>query len=408
MAITVHKARERGATSAEKFNAAMSESLDLLNQYNQESEAKKLQGQERNALGQYLESLGVENASQFPAETQQKLAQEFAKYGAKTSALSQLGFGNGHNNRSQRSQSSTANQLQGSPQDQTDKINPKTGEIEVGNVDLQPLYSEDDIFNVSLIDQNAANQMRKSNDLQIEEGRHQEKMEQKNREIALREKKESPEGKRDSALASNQARADIDYNKQLQSSASQHAIKSETLNKLEKLNNKGVTGKPYEKLLEKFGLVNLTSDGRREFSADVKHLITDIRSILGGQFSNFEFQTILNAYPSADFSQGANRAIINNLKEFQDIRHKEFEFANQIKKENKGKIPEDFQSMVNDRLQQYTESRLPDIKANTRKIMNEEYGIPEGNMLMFDPNGEPLNVSEELIDQYLELGATLP
>jgi len=63
---------------------------------------------------------------------------------------------------------------------------------------------------------------------------------------------------------------------------------------------------------------------------------------------------------------------------------------------------------VNDRLQQYTESRLPDIKANTRKIMHEEYGIPEGNMLMFDPNGEPLNVSEELIDQYLELGATLP
>ena len=398
----------RKPSIGQKLAGGLEKALPMVHQFQQEAEAKKLQSQERNALGQYLESLGVENARQFPPEAQQKIAQEFAKYGAKKSALGEFGFGNRENNRSQSTQNSFGNQFQGSEQDRTDNVNPKTGEVDVGNVNLQPLYSEDEIFNVSLIDNNAANQMRKSNDLQIEEARHQEKMEQKNREIALREKKESPAGKRETALATTQARADIDYNKQLQASAQQHAIKSETLNKLEKLNNKGVTGKPYEKLLERLGLVNLTSDGRREFAADVKHLITDIRSILGGQFSNFEFQTILNAYPSADFSQGANRAIINNLKEFQDIRHKEFEFANQIKKENNGKIPEDFQSLVNDRLQQYTESRLPDIKANTRKIMHEEYGIPEGNMLMFDPNGEPLNVSEELIDQYLELGATLP
>ena len=177
---------------------------------------------------------------------------------------------------------------------------------------------------------------------------------------------------------------------------------------MEKLNEKGVTGKPYEKLLEKFGLVNLTSEGRREFAADVKNLITDIRSILGAQFTGFEFQTILNAYPSADFSQEANRAIINNLKEFQDIRHKEFEISNEIKKNNKGKIPEDFQSLVNAKLMDYAQDRLPSIKANTRKIMHEEYGIPQGHMLMFDPKGEPLSVPDEMMDQYLELGATLP
>jgi hypothetical protein len=27
---------------------------------------------------------------------------------------------------------------------------------------------------------------------------------------------------------------------------------------------------------------------------------------------------------------------------------------------------------------------------------------------MFDPKGEPLSVSEDQLDQYLELGATLP
>lgn len=285
------------------------------------------------------------------------------------------------------------------------EINSETGEM---NVRIPTPISQDKINKMAMINPAVADKMQKYNDNLRADQKHQEIMNQREREFQLREKEKSPEYIREKAETLTQAKADIDYNKQLQASSSQHKIKTQTLNKLEKLNEKGVTGKPYEKLLEKFGLVNLTSEGRREFSADVKHLITDIRSILGGQFSNFEFQTILNAYPSADFSQEANRSIIRNLKEFEDIRDKEFEFANQIKKENKGKIPSDFQSLVNDRLNEYVQNRLPDIKANTRKIMHEEYGIQPGFMLMFDPQGEPLNVPEDMIDQYSEMGATLP
>ncbi len=40
--------------------------------------------------------------------------------------------------------------------------------------------------------------------------------------------------------------------------------------------------------------------------------------------------------------------------------------------------------------------------------MHEEYGIQPGFMLMFDPQGEPLNVPEDMIDDYTEMGATLP
>lgn len=246
-----------------------------------------------------------------------------------------------------------------------------------------------------------ADKLQKHNDNIMTQLRHEENLDFKRR-------KESPDYKREVAISTAQAKEDVDYNKQLQASVPLNEIKSQTLGKLEKLNEKGVTGKPYEKILEKWGLVNLTSEGRREFAAEVKHLITDIRSILGGQFSNFEFQTILNAYPSADFSQEANRAIINNLKEFQEMRSKEFEIANDIKRENKGKIPTDFQSMVNDRLKVYAEERLPEIKENTQKIMNEEYGIPEGFILMLDPQGEPLSVPKEMVAQYEELGAMLP
>jgi len=261
--------------------------------------------------------------------------------------------------------------------------------------------SDADIARASAIDPVLGRELRAAKDTALRERRFEREFEEK-------QKLRSPEHQREQRVTAAQAASDVKYNQELQSAHKQHEIKTQTLDRLEQLNKKGVTGKPYEKLLEKAGLVNLTSEGRREFAADVKNLITDIRSILGGQFSTFEFQTILNAYPSADFSKTANDAIIKNLKDFQDIRNQEFKIAKDIKKENKGKIPEDFQSMVNERLEQYAQSRLPEIKANAQKIMNEEYGIPEGNVLMFDPQGEPLNVSPQEVERYQSLGATLP
>ncbi|MEO8253191.1 MAG: hypothetical protein ABI554_02305 [Flavobacterium sp.] len=223
-----------------------------------------------------------------------------------------------------------------------------------------------------------------------------------------RKQDKSPEFQREQKITAAQADADVKYNQQLQEASKQHELKRQSLNNLDKLNRKGVTGKPYEKFLEKTGLVGLTSDGRREFAADVKNLITDIRSILGSQFTGFEFQTILNAYPSADFSQGANSSIIKNLKSFQDIKEKEVEFAEQLKKENKGKIPEDYQSKVNERVREYAKTKLSEIKENTKNIMNEEYGIDKGFTLMLDNNGEPLSVPDSEIKKYEEMGAILP
>ena len=224
----------------------------------------------------------------------------------------------------------------------------------------------------------------------------------------LQKERQSPEHQRQQHIESSQAQADVKYNQNLQELSRQHELKEQTLNRLESLNKKGVTGKPYEKLLEKSGLIALTSDGRREFAADVKNLITDIRSILGGQFSQAEFMTILNAYPSADFSQSANTSIIRNLKDFQDIKTKEVDFAQQLKKENGGKIPMDFQAKVNEKVREYVDKKIPQIKENTRKIMNEEYGIKPGFYLMFDPQGEPLQVDPNDIEKYESLGATLP
>jgi hypothetical protein len=248
----------------------------------------------------------------------------------------------------------------------------------------------------------AANALENARKFQQTQDLAERKHAQREAQFEEEKRKSSPEYKREQSLTTAQAQADIKYNQALQEQERQGKLKTQSLENLERLNKKGVTGKPFEKLLEKGGLTALTSEGRREFAADVKNLITDIRSILGGQFSNFEFQTILNAYPSADFSQEANSAIIKNLKTFQDIKNKEVQFARDIKKENDGKVPPDFQSLVNERVNAYAQSRLGDIKDNTREIMNSEYGIEPGFVLMFDKQGKPLRVPDNEVSQLLE------
>ena len=294
----------------------------------------------------------------------------------------------------------TGQQMQQPEQDQKLEQKIQT-EMQQGTFDPRSL-SDEDLIRITAKNPAVGRQLQSARETAY-------KREQEKEKIDIQKQKMSPEYQRQQHLESAQAQADVKYNQQLQEASKQHALKEQTLDRLEILNKKGVTGKPYEKFLEKVGLINLTSGGRREFAADVKNLITDIRSILGAQFTGFEFQTILNAYPNADFSKEANEAIIRNLKDFQDIKSKEVLFASDIKKENGGKIPEDFQSKVNGRVHTYAQSKIPDIKENTRKIMNEEYGIKPGNTLMFDQNREPLNVPDADVAELLESGiAELP
>lgn len=347
---------------------------------------KKLEEEERESENQFAQQLGLDLSGIVNPETRQKLLIEGLKQqskrqlqGEKQDFLGQL-FG-------------SPSQSEGMPSERSERMPSQA--FDPG------LLPDSAIAQASAIDPNLGRLLQQQKDVALREKRAEREFEEK-------QKKSSPEYQRQQKLTEAQASADIKYNQELQSSQKQHEIKSQTLDRLEKLNKKGVTGKPYEKLLEKMGLVSLTSEGRREFAADVKNLITDIRSILGAQFSQFEFQTILNAYPSPDFSKEANASIIKNLQDFQNIRKKEFEIANQLKKGNGGKIPEDFQAIVNDKLQEYVQSKLPEIKENTRKIMNEEYGIKPGFVLMFDPGGEPLNVPMDQIEQYISLGAEMP
>jgi hypothetical protein len=261
------------------------------------------------------------------------------------------------------------------------------GQLNAQNFDPAQI-SDEALAQIAAVDPQTANLLQRQKDVALRE-------KSRAQELAMKERKMDPEFQREQRLEASQAQADVKFNQQLQEASKQHELKKQTLERLEALNEKGVTGKPYEKLLERAGLV--------------KNLITDIRSILGAQFTGFEFQTILNAYPSADFSKDANKAIIRNLQEFQDIKSKEVEIAQQLKKENGGKIPFDFQSKVNEEVRKYAASKANDIKKNTREIMREQYKTPKnsGFTLMFDQKGEPIEVPDSEVEEAKKFGATL-
>ncbi len=381
----------------EKINSGIENALGMFDQYQQQVQQQEKMNQENQALKQRgIDLSGIRD----PKARQEIIAQALqADRAMELERFKQQG-----KEQTQNQKQDYLSQLFGGNQGQSSQIQPpeQSQDKMPSEARYNPgKFTDADIAKAAIIDPNLARIMQSQKDVAIRE-------ERANKELEFKKMKESPEHRRETQLESSQAQADVKYNAQLQDLSKQHELKQQTLERLEKLNNQGVTGKPFEKVLEKTGLTALTSSGRREFAADVKNLITDIRSILGGQFSAFEFQTILNAYPSADFSKDANSAIIKNLKEFQEIKSKEVEYAQEIKKENKGKIPFDFQAQVNEKVREFAKTKIADIKKNTQDILHSEYGIPKGNVLMFDDKGEPLNVPEADVIKYIELGASLP
>ncbi len=206
-----------------------------------------------------------------------------------------------------------------------------------------------------------------------------------------------------------EAKADSEYKGEL--AKKQEAVRhhQQVTDRVEELINKGASGKLYEKGLEKFGLENLTSEERRELAGLQKEYTRDLRQILGSQMSSQEFFTILNTYPSPNFSKEANQAIINNYRIWDNIKQEEINIANQLLKENNGRPPRNFALEVQNRLTDYAKTRVPEmrkiIEIGKKQLQSK---APPGTVLMYNPEGKILYAPKEKVDEFRSLGAVLP
>lgn len=227
--------------------------------------------------------------------------------------------------------------------------------------------------------------------------------------VENRRRQDEKTGAREELLEKEQAKADVGYQKTLPEMKKALEHKKFVNTRWRELNKKGVTGKPYEKFLEKWGLINLTSEGRREAGSLQKEYAKEFRQILGSQMSAQEFFTLLNAYPNPDFSMEANDAILNNYEILDDIKEKEIRIAQKLLKEHKGRPPRNFELEVANQVEEYAKTKVPEMRRNMA-IMQQglKSEVPNGKVLMYDPEGNILHADPQDVEQYQQLGATLP
>lgn len=231
-------------------------------------------------------------------------------------------------------------------------------------------YSPKQILQASMMDPNLSRTMQAQEEADAKRFYENRKLEE-----------ESPRRKRQQEIAKLQAKTDLDYYNSLQSEKEKAIIKERDLNKIEELVKKKAGGKIYERLLESAGFTELTSEGRRELASSLKNLYTDFKTIVGSQMSAQEFFTLTQAYPNPNYSEEANLAIIDNIKDALAFRNKRQEIAVKLKKQNKGEIPEFLQEKVNAELEKYATELNEKIKARSRLIRSELYKLEDINTL---------------------------
>lgn len=212
---------------------------------------------------------------------------------------------------------------------------------------------------------------------------------------------------RDVKQAELQAKADYDFYADQVSQFPALEAERRTLDRAEELSAEGVTGHLSDQVLEKAGLMQFTSDGRREFTSLAKDAVKNqnIKSVIGSQISQMEFGFFRDATINPNFSQSANERIIKKEKLANRYKQLYADITKSLVDQNGGKIPVNLTAKVNDLYKVQAEKiskELREVAAEYEAIQN----VPDGYILMYDDKRRPLHVPENEAKKYEELGAT--
>ncbi len=215
------------------------------------------------------------------------------------------------------------------------------------------------------------------------------------------------EAKRGGKIAEQQAEADVKfYNAQMAQIPLLEAS-ARTLDRAEELNEQGVTGSVWDQLMEGAGLLQFTSEGRREFASLAKDAVKNqnIKSVIGSQISQLEFGFFRDATINPNFSKEANRQVIKKERLGKRYEKLYADVTKNIVDENNGTIPVNFQAKVNTEFAKQAEKISTELK-KVAKTFNEIQNVPKGHVLMYDEDRNPLHVPEDQAEQASKEGAS--
>lgn len=219
---------------------------------------------------------------------------------------------------------------------------------------------------------------------------------------------EKPRQERETVLARKQAENDAAFYDEQVSAIPRLFRTQETLDRAAVLNEEGATGKIWDDAMQAVGLLQYTTDGRREFASYAKEMVKNqnIRNIVGSQISQMEFGFFRDATISERFSKEANRQILK--KEEAALRYERLyaTIAKEIVDQNNGQIPVNLQQKVNDKFADQSQKITREVR-EAAKNFEAIQKVPKGFVLMYDPKRRPIHVPENKVQQAVKSGATL-
>lgn len=194
---------------------------------------------------------------------------------------------------------------------------------------------------------------------------------------------------------------------------------------LEKLNNSGKLPSGLSRVLidPKTGnirpiaqMLQLVPKEAEEYVKIINDFTTQAKDSFGARVTNFELDRFMKRLPILSNSEAGRELILQRMRvnaEAEKLYHKKLkEIYRHYGQDNI--TPEDADALA-EQLTEEDSERLKDQGVQIDKEMDrvgsgkdKNQNVPEGMVLLLDPNGSPLHVPEDEVERLLSLGATRP
>ena len=177
------------------------------------------------------------------------------------------------------------------------------------------------------------------------------------------------------------------------------------LSKMKKLNESGkLTGQKTAVLLEKFNIPVsvLGNPNSEEFEKLSYDLLKGIGAVFPGRILQSEVENFLKTIPKLTNSEEGRRRIIQNMEMLTEIPEIKAKAEREVIKENKGKVPVDFEDQVFERIAPELSSLQEKFAESVAKEVPSQQEIPKG-YIKIRKGREVLSIpKEDLMDARAE------
>ena len=367
-------------TFGQKLGAGFQKALSQYGEHAEKEKAKQLMAQEDIAA----EEMGIKLKGISDPKIRQEVIKQGLEYSNKKKYIDQLGLGNEFGQESQNKPNEEF-----SNQNTQDHINPETGDVDVGNVKVKTApkrIPQSKINAAALVEPNLAKSWTEQNKAIDKEEARKEKAQTQERQFFHKESGSYDEALSTQALAAEKKNRSLD----------RQIANVDKIGWWDRFISTGIAG-PLTDVLR--------SKTAQEFDANTLAQLEGQRQLLGGVLSDSDIRLLMQKIVTASKDPEANKYIAQFMKLENEIPILKKHIADELKSENGGYRPANFQSEID----KVFNLRYGD---EIKQMQNDIINLPDDNKKLDKigrrsvPPGTPLG--EDSILMYLKLADNDP